>query len=279
MEYTGEDTELILPESYMGVDYEIYKYAFYKRNDITSVTIPEGVTSIGAYAFFECRNLETIHFNATAMNDSNATNYTFDNSGVDGDGIKLTIGKNVTKIPAYLFSSPSCAAKITSVEFEEGSVCESIGVNAFYHCNTIENATIGNSVTTIGDYAFYSCYRLTSIVIPDSVTAIGHSAFYSCAKLSTVEIGNGVSSIGNCAFAYCSALTSIVIPRSVTLIHSGAFAGCTALGSVKFENPSGWKCAKSLTSTSTYSPSGLSDTSTAAKHLRSTYAEYYWFIK
>ena len=233
--YVGDDVNLVLPESYNGNAYEIYRYAFYDRDDIisvtitdsvtsigdyafyycnsltsvtigngvtsigyeafydcdslTSVTIPDSVTSIGYEAFYNCTALEEIFFNAIAMNDLSYKNYVFAYAGQSGNGIKVVIGKNVTKIPAHLFdpySSLSYAPKIVSVEFEEGSVCTSIGSYAFYDCDSLTSITIPDSVTSIGDRAFYYCSRLTSVTIGDGVTSIDSYAFYNCTALEEI---------------------------------------------------------------------------------------------
>ena len=135
--------------------------AFDDCSSLTSVTIGSGVTSIGNYAFDGCTGLTQINFNAIAMNDLSSGSNVFYNAGSNGNGIKLVIGKSVTKIPAYLFYSIS--PKLTSVEFESGSVCESIGACAFYVCESLASVTIPDSVTEIGYQAFLYCSSLTTI--------------------------------------------------------------------------------------------------------------------
>ena len=237
--YTGEMNEsLVIPDvfehngAWYGVT-NIGNYAFYGCNSLTSITIPDSVTSIGDYAFYGCTSLTQINFNATEMNDLSSSNYAFADAGKNGNGIKVVIGKNVTKIPAYLFCpySFSYSPKIVSVEFEEGSVCENIGDRAFYYCTKLTSVTIGNGVTNIGNSAFSECTSLTSVTIPDNVTSIGDYAFECCTSLTSVTIGNSVTSIGGSAFSGCS-LTSVVIPDSVISIGGGAFAYCTSLTSV-----------------------------------------------
>ena len=63
--YAGEDKDLILPEKYNGENYEIYKYAFYYRDDITSMVISNAVTSIGYHSFASCRSLTSIKYRGT----------------------------------------------------------------------------------------------------------------------------------------------------------------------------------------------------------------------
>ena len=88
-----------------------------------------------------------------------------------------------------------------------------------------------------------------------------------------------VTSIRYEAFAYCYRLTSVVIPDSVTSIGLGAFLNCSSLTSVTFENPNGWWYAidPDATSGRSFLSYYLSNPSVAAKYLRSTYGEYYWF--
>ena len=235
MGYAGDAKKVIIAEEYSGVPVtEIYSESF-KSSSITSVVIPESITSIGEHAFYNCTALEEIYFNAVNMNDLNSGNYVFYNAGKNSDGIKVVIGKDVTKIPAYLFYPDShwlYSPEIISVEFEDGSVCTSISEYAFCLCESLTSLVIPNSVTSIGACAFENCKSLTSVVIPDSVTSIGYSAFCWCESLTSVVIGNSVTIIGGRAFQYCSSLTSVVIPNSVTSIGGSAFQYCKSLTSV-----------------------------------------------
>jgi len=212
--------------------------AFLDCTSLKSITIPNNVTSIGRYAFDGCTALTEINFNAKAMDNLSEDDNVFSYAGNNGVGIKVTIGKDVTKIPAYLFYSNSYTSSylpnITSVVFEEDSVCESIGGCAFYRCTRLKSITIPDSVTSIGGSAFYGCTSLTSITIPDSVTSIGESAFEGCTSLTSVTIGDSVTTIGVNAFRDCDNLTSITIPNSVTSIGGTAFYGCTKLTSVNY---------------------------------------------
>ena len=136
----------------------------------------------------------------------------------------------------------------------------------------------GVAVTGIGEDAFYDCFKLTSVTIPGSVTSIGRYAFSSCRSLTSVTIPASVTSIGNSAFSGCSNLTSVTIPASVTSIGEWAFYGCYGLTSVTFANPNGWWYTFSSTATSgTDIPAAdLSNKSTAATYLGSTYDTCYW---
>ena len=173
---------------------------------VTDLVIPDGVTSIGAYAFYKCKFLTSV-----------------------------TIGNSVTSIGDYAFYD--CYG-LTSITIP--SSVTSIGERAFSGCSRLTSITIPDSVTSIGEYAFSGCTSLTSITIPDSVTSIGEYAFSNCKSLTSVTIGNSVTSIGEYAFSACKSLTSVTIGNSVTSIGISAFSGCNALTSVYITDLAKW---------------------------------------
>ena len=121
---------------------------------ITSITIPNSVTSIGEYAFYRCTSLTSI-----------------------------TIPNSVTSIGDNAFSY--CRA-LTSITIPNSVM--SIGDGAFADCSSLISITIPNSVTSIGDWAFQNCSSLTSITIPNSITSIGDCAFYGCSSLNSIRV-------------------------------------------------------------------------------------------
>ena len=162
---------------------------------LTEYTIPDGVTTIGEYAFDGCNSLTSV-----------------------------TIPDSVTTIGYYAFQYCS---SLTSVTIPDSVT--TIGYDAFSNCDSLTSVTIGDSVTTIGGYAFYDCDSLTTITIPDSVTWIGDYAFKSCDSLMSITIPNSVTTIGSSAFRGCVSLTSVTIPDSVTAICDQAFADCSGV--------------------------------------------------
>ena len=196
---------IVIPAEYNGKAVsEIAPEGFKKCTNLTSITIPKSIKSIGTNAFSGCKNLTEIKFNATEMSSSDG--FIFNLAGHSGDGITVTIGKNVTKIPDNLFYAFSASPKITNVEFEKGSVCDSIGESAFFCCESLENITIPDSVTSIGDLAFSCCNGLENVIVGSSVTSIGKSAFSSCKSLENITIPDSVTSIGEDAFSHCTKL-------------------------------------------------------------------------
>ena len=190
IEYTGSDTDITLPDDYNGESYEIAEDAFSNCTNITNITIPNNVTSIGGSAFHSCTSLTNV-----------------------------TIGNGVTTIGEAAFNN--CTG-LTSITIPNSVT--TIGDYAFQYCSGLTSITIPNSVTTIGNSAFYGCSGLTNVTIGNGVTTIGEAAFADCSNLTSIEIPNNVTKIGVAAFANCSSLANIEIPNSVTKIGVVAFS-------------------------------------------------------
>ena len=165
--------------------------AFYYCSGLTSIVIPDSVTSIGENAFSGCKNIESATIPAFA----------------------------ISYIPKY---------SLKTVVITSGT---SIGHSALYFCTSLESITIPDSVTSIGDSAFYGCTNLESITIPSGVKSIGYDAFNNCTSLESATFGENskLTSIDYNAFSNCTSLTSITVPDSVTSIGYSAFAGCSSL--------------------------------------------------
>ena len=226
-------SEVEIPEGLTSVR----AYAFRNCKSLSGVTIPDSVTDIGAYAFSGCENLTevTIPDNVTSIGSS-----AFDGcSGLKG----VTLGDGVTDIGYYTFNG--CRG-LTGIVLPDGLT--SIGSHAFSRCSGLTEITIPDNVTSIGEYAFYDCSGLKSVTIGDSVTSFGGSAFYYCSGIETVNITSveawlsaSFASSGSDPSSYADELriirngepvTDVVIPQGITSIRAGAFRNCISLSSV-----------------------------------------------
>ena len=239
--------------------------AFSDCSSLTSVKIPEGVTSIGDSAFSGCSSLINVEIPESVT--SIDWRVFMDCSGLTS----VEIPKGVTSIGEHVFSDCS---SLESIKVAEG--------NARYdsrgNCNAIidkesntliagcKNTKIPGSVTRIRSVAFQGCSGLTSVEIPESVTEIDDAVFIRCSGLESIKVAEGnarYDSRGNCnaiidkesntlvagckntkipenitnildyAFCGCIGLKSLEIPKSVTSIGFSAFCGCIGLTSVE----------------------------------------------
>ncbi len=260
-DYSDLSGDVVIPAEIDGVPVTGILQNAFLDSPITSITIPDSVTSIGYQAFFNCNSLTTVEFGANSQ---------------------------LTSIGDWAFYSCN---SLTTVEFGANSQLTNIGEDAFKDCTNLTTITIPKGVTSIGEDAFYNCSNLTSITIPDSVTDIGESVFSGCSSLQsitlpfvggskktetdidqypfgyifgTISYTGGVATEQYCygyktssttydtyyipatlksvtitggnilrgAFFNCGGLQSITIPNSVTSIGTSAFSNCSNLTSI-----------------------------------------------
>ena len=210
-----------------------YAHSLYLDGKLVSnLAIPNGVTSIGDYAFCWCHSLTSVSIPDSVTDiGSSAFNYCINLTSAN-------IPKDVTNISDDTFHG---CHSLTSITIPDGVI--SIGRYAFSECQAVTNVTIPNSVTSIGEHAFSSCWNLTNVTLSDNITRISGWTFSDCNRLKSVSISDGVTSIGKCAFYDCRSMPNITIPDSVTSIDYQAFRYCTGLTDVYYEgSEEEWAC-------------------------------------
>ena len=247
---TSLSGDIVLPSKIEGKPVTSIGWrAFWYCSSLTSITIPNSVTSIDDLAFNGCEKLTQINV------DTANTVYSSENG--------VLFNKEKTELIRY-------PAGKTDTAYAIPDRVTSIGWGTFSGCSSLTSITIPDSITSIGTCAFEGCKKLTQInvdkantvylsvngvlfnkektelirypagktdtayAIPDSVTSIGWGTFSGCSSLTSITIPDGVTSIGDLAFDGCNSLTSITIPNSVTSIEDSAFSGCSSLKDVYY---------------------------------------------
>lgn len=171
--------------------------------NLTSVTLPSTLTSIGKYTFYNCKGINKIVINSANIKNPSYTYSNFYNAGHNTSGISVIYSDTVETIPGYLFISAFTTdntAKVTSV-------------------------SIGKNVHTIGSYAFgYNPY-LEAIVVPGNVKDIKSSVFANCHNLQSVVLNEGIETLDYSVFERCTSLAAITLPNSITSVKTSAFRG------------------------------------------------------
>ena len=222
-DYDGMASSLSIPSAINGHTVkQIDTGALSDNRIITSVTIPNGVTTIGFSAFNGCIKLEKIKFSSNldtvCENAFNNTKW-FNNQS---NGL-VYVGKVAYKYKGDMPRNTKITVKSDTVSISE---------SAFKDCANLTAILIPSSVKHIDKYAFYNCQGLTKLNFNDGIERIENYAFGSCEKLTSVNFSETLKSIGAFAFVECKKLSEITIPQSVTSVGEYAFSGCENLASV-----------------------------------------------
>ena len=197
-------TELILADGMEKIPDYLAWFSTSETTHLTSVSIPDSVTSIGSYSFANC----------TALGE-------------------LSFPDSVTSIDRYAFSG---CKKLASIRWSEN--LQSIGSSSFANCTALETLSFPKSVKTIDSYAFSGCSSVSSLSFSDNpkggfLTDIKYNAFGNCTALENISFSKNINSLGSSAFSGCSSLEKVILSDSITTIDSYAFSGCSALESIK----------------------------------------------
>ncbi len=237
--------------------------AFYNCSNLINIVIPSNVTSIGGYAFNNCKNLLSVKLIDEGLDILSEATSIGERSFYNCVSLtSIDIPSGVTSIGNFAFDNCS---SLSSIEIPNG--VESIGNWAFYNCSGFTSLIIPSSLNSIGEKAFSACDGLEIIminsnnvkyksegnciiekdtnalivgcktsIIPDYVTSIGDSAFYDCSSLTSIEIPNSVTSIDRYAFQSCRNLVSVEMSSNITSVGASAFFGCNSLKYNEYDN-------------------------------------------
>ena len=228
-------TDLVIPDTIEDLPVTTIKEnAFNGCSQVTSITVPNSVTSIGVGAFKGTNptkvTLPFIGSNRTATNQYAVFGYIF---GYTNDNISgTTYQYNNSSYYYYYYYIPKTIREVVITD------AANIPNYAFYNCDWIESIQVNEEIKTIGGSAFYNCAKLTQFEIPDAVEVISSYAFSGCTSLETVNLPASLTNINEYAFNNCSALNipDLVIPDGVTSIGSYAFSGCDKVTSITVPN-------------------------------------------
>lgn len=230
---------------------EFTKNVFAEMHALTTVTLPEGLTTTISYMFANCTNLTTVNLPSTL--ESFGT-YTFQKCTALKEinlpaGLKYISSDSKTTSSSYAFDG--CTA-LETVNFM-GTEVAFIGTYAFKGCTSLKEFTfpasitligknafensgletvqIPETVTTINNYAFNKCEALTSVSILGNVDTFGDYVFDKCPNLATVTFNENIDTLGNYTFRDCTGLTSVTLPTKLTKLGNYTFQNCTSLTS------------------------------------------------
>ena len=198
--YVGVETVITTPQTVNGENYDIEELAFWYLHHLTSVTISEGVTSIGSQIFDSCTNLQYVSLpnSVTTLDDQIFLNCK--------SLVSVKLPSNLQELPRGTFSG---CTSLNNVVLPNGMT--TISQSAFSGCSNLTSLYIPSTVSTIGPSAFNGCTELTNVILPNSLSEVSEGLFKNCTKLQNVEIGENVTSIKNSVFSGCSSLKTIVI--------------------------------------------------------------------
>ena len=230
----GEEiVDVVIPNDVTSIK----SYCFYNCNGIKSVTLGQNVTSIGQESFRGCVSLESIILNSKL---ESIGMYAFRNCVLLKN---VTIPDSVQNIYSGIFKGCDSLESLV-LPFIGGATNRMKFLAYLFDDDTWKYGECVSSLTTIvlssycvaiPDHAFYLQGTLVNISMTDNVTYIGEYAFNSCGNLQTINISKNITEIKTATFGGCESLTSIAIPNKVKKIATWAFSGCASLNDIVFE--------------------------------------------
>ncbi len=217
IQYNGSDSKVVVPSNVKKIG-----MAFMANKNIKEVILPEGVTEIGEYAFYQCSNLEEVVLPSSVKKLGVRAFYAC------GNLRKINLSEGITEIPDEVFTNCSRLK-----EFTLPRSVKSIGRLAFYGCSEVF-VTLPENLETLGDGAFLHCTSLTEITIPTSLKIIEEDVF-SNTGVETVIIPENITEVGGRAFNGCKNLKYIEFPSGVKSLGDAVLNDNPSIQTVVFK--------------------------------------------
>lgn len=228
VKYVGSDTAITLPTLEGGKTYTIGNCAFYGNTSITAVTMPNGVTAIGEFAFRNCAALAAITFPPTSLLTIGA--YAFNGTAL----VSVVIPDSVTEMGQEVFGA-TALTNTTLKSVVLGNGLAAVPYRAFYNCTGLETVTFGANIVTVENDAFSSCSSIKEIVLNAKVQTIKSGAFAYCRSLTHIKLSESLTSIAYDAFTSCN-IKEIWNPSALVLTAGGTDHGYIAQNATVIHN-------------------------------------------
>ena len=268
----GAWCQISFSDKYSNPAYIAKKIYSADGNLITFLDIPEGVTSISQYAFYEVSSINKISFPKSLKSTHNNAFYRI-NAEIHISDLTAWCNMSVD-VQAALPGGKLYLNENEIVNLVIPDTVTSIRDYAFGGISSIKTVTMHDNVTSIGIGAFKNCINLEEITLSNKLTALPKEVFYGNVKLKNISIPEAVVKIDENAFNSCSSMTSVFIPKTVTYIGKYAFDNCTALEEFVFECKQGWTFVYETGTVTIYSVS-LENSSETIKQIKK-YNYGYW---
>ena len=263
--YDGNAKTVTVPAKVDGYAVsEIDNRAFQNHNEITTLTLENGIEVVGISAFNGCTGIKTVTIPQSVVKIANkafqgCSNITTVNAANVGAWANIEFGSDANPLLSGATLYIGGATVSGAVTLPAGT--KRIGAGAFYHCTGLESIVIPSSVTEIGSDAFVGCTSLANVTFGNGITAIGNRAFQECGKITSLKLPTSLVTIGTRAFEKCKTLATVDFPASVETVEGGAFQDCPQLKTVNITDFAAWcRTDFKITSLKTANPLFLNKT-------------------